>query len=101
MNWWAVLGLAAAAYALKAVGFFGLSRVGLGPAPRRIAAVLPAAMLAALVVAQTVDSGSATVVWTRMAGVAAGAVVAWRRAPLVAVLIVAAAVAAALRWIIG
>lgn len=65
MNWWAVLGLAAAAYALpKAVGFFGLSRVGLGPAPRRIAVVLPAAMLAALVVAQTVDSGSATVVWT-------------------------------------
>ena len=68
--------------------------------PARVASVvdvLAPAMLAALVVTQTVGGDRALVLDERLAGVAAGAVAVWLRAPLVAVMTVAAATAALIR----
>jgi branched-subunit amino acid transport protein len=59
--------------------------------------VLAPAMLAALVVTQTVGGDRELVVDERLAGVAAGAVAVWLKAPLLAVMVVAAATAALIR----
>jgi branched-subunit amino acid transport protein len=68
--------------------------------PTRVASVvevLAPAMLAALVVTQTVGGDRELVVDERLAGVAAGAVAVWLRAPLLAVMLVAGATAALIR----
>jgi hypothetical protein len=59
--------------------------------------VLAPAMLAALVVTQTVGGDGEVVVDERLLGVAAGAVAVRLRAPLVLVMVVAAATAALAR----
>ena len=68
--------------------------------PTRLAAVvevLAPAMLAALVVTQTVGGDRELVLDERLLGVAAGAIAVWLRAPLVVVMVVAAATAALAR----
>ena len=68
--------------------------------PERVASVvdvLAPAMLAALVVTQTVGGDRELVFDERLAGVAAGAVAIWLRAPLLAVMVVAALTAALIR----
>jgi branched-subunit amino acid transport protein len=97
VNWGAILGLGAGAYALKALGVFGLSRARLTGWTLWIVQLLPASLLAALIALQLFETGSAEVVATRVAGVAVGAVAVWRKAPLVVVIVAAAAVTAALR----
>jgi hypothetical protein len=99
VTWIAILGLAAGAYAFKAFGIFGLSRVPLRGRVLVLVQLLPAAMLAALVVTQTMSSGGDPTSWTRVAGVGVGAVATWRRAPLLAVLVVSAATTALLRLV--
>jgi hypothetical protein len=59
--------------------------------------VIAAAMLAALVVTQTVGGDSEIVIDERLAGVAAGGVAIWLRAPLIVVMVVAAVTAAVIR----
>ena len=97
MTWAAILGLAAGAFAFKAIGLFGLSRIHLAGAGLRLVQLIPAALLAGLITLGVFEEGDATAVATRCAGVVAGSVVAWRRAPLFVVLVVAAGVTAALR----
>ena len=66
------------------------------PAPlARVSGALAPALLAALVVVQTVGDGQALSVDPRVAGVAAAAVALLLRAPLLVVLVAAAGVAAA------
>jgi hypothetical protein len=65
----------------------------------RATQLLPPALLAALVVTQTVADGTELTVDARLAGVVAGAIATWRKAPFWLVLLVAAAVAAAIRQI--
>jgi branched-subunit amino acid transport protein len=68
--------------------------------PPRIASVvdvLAPAMLAALVVTQTVGGNREIVLDERLAGIAAGAVAVWLRAPLLVVMAVAAAAAGLIR----
>ena len=70
--------------------------------PERVAAVvdvLAPAMLAALVVTQTFGGDRELVVDARLAGVAAGAVAVWLRAPLLVVMIVAGLTAALIRLV--
>lgn len=99
MSWPVLAGFAAGAWGLKAAGWWGLSRVATtGPAARAVA-LLPAALIAALVAVQTFGPGDATATWTRAAGVAAGGAATWARLPLPAVIVVAAAVTAALRQV--
>jgi branched chain amino acid efflux pump len=99
--------MTAAWIAIAAVGLATIAIKGAGPVvfadrplPRAISAVMPLlapCLLAALVVGQTVGDGRAVVIDARLAGVAAAGVALALRAPLLAVLAVAAGVAAAAR----
>lgn len=110
MSWTTILTLAGGAYLFKALGLlvFGPA-VGAGGAAgsrpdgaaMRVGRLLPPALLAALVVSQTVVTGSRLVIDARLAGVMAGAVAVWRGAPFWLVLVVAASVTALLRLAAG
>jgi branched-subunit amino acid transport protein len=68
--------------------------------PPRVASVvevLAPAMLAALVVTQTVGGDNEIVLDERVTGLAAGGIAVWLRAPLLVVMVVAAATAALIR----
>lgn len=95
---WIVIGVVGAAtMAFKASGPVLLGRRSLPPRVASVVEVLAPAMLAALVVTQAVGGDRALVLDERLAGVGAGAVAVWLRAPLVAVMAVAAATAALIR----
>lgn len=64
---------------------------------QRIAAVLPAPLLAALVVVQTMSTADGMGVDARLLGVVAGGVAVLLRAPFLVVVVVAAVVTAAVR----
>ena len=81
----------------KAAGPVMLGRRELPPRLASVVEVLAPAMLAALVVTQTVGGDRELVVDERLAGVAAGAIAIRLRAPLIAVMAVAAAIAALIR----
>lgn len=96
MSWGAVLVLSVGAYALKAAGLLGGRAAG-HPLVLRTVALLPPALLAALVVVQTLGSDAGIVLDERAAGLAAAGLAVWRRAPFVVVVVTAAAVTAGLR----
>lgn len=96
MSWAAVLLLSAGAYACKAAGLLG-GRAAVSPVALRTVALLPPALLAALVVVQTFAGDSGIVLDERVAGLAVAGVAVWRRAPFVVVVVLAAVVTALLR----
>ena len=81
----------------KASGPVLLGRRRLPPRVAALVDVLAPAMLAALVVTQTVGGDGEIVVAERLAGVVAGAIALRLRAPLLVVMVVAAATAALIR----
>ncbi|MDT0347301.1 AzlD domain-containing protein [Streptomyces litchfieldiae] len=97
------------AIALTAVGCYLVKLLGLAvpaaalerPAVRRLAALLPVALLAALTALQTVDDGGAPVLDARAAGLAAAGVALLLRAPFLLVVAVAVAVTAGVRAVGG
>ena len=95
---WLLVGLTGlSAITLKAVGPV---LVGGRELPLRAAAaveLLAPALLAALIATQTLGSGSALVVDERAAGLAAAAIALALRAPVLVVVVLAAAVTAGLR----
>jgi hypothetical protein len=97
VSWTAILVLAAGAYAFKVLGAVGLGGRSLPDRLVRCVALLPAALLPALIVVATFGAGRALVLDARAAGVAAAAVAAWRRVPFPLVLLVAAVVTASIR----
>jgi uncharacterized membrane protein len=97
MSWRLVVVLAIGAYACKAIGFFVLARRTLAPAIERCLALIPAAVVSALVMKDTFSTGQQLVIDARVAGVAAAAVAVWRRAPFVVVILIGAGVTAAVR----
>lgn len=97
MSWAALLALAGGAYGFKAAGAFLGGRVAVSHGPAPWLALLPPALLAALVTVQTIGGDRAIELDARLAGVAVGGVAAYRRAPFVVVLVVAAAVTAGIR----
>lgn len=95
---WVVIGVVGAVtMAFKASGPVLLGGRELPPRVTAVVEVLAPAMLAALVVTQTVGGDGAIELDERLAGVVAGGVAVWLRAPLVAVMIIAAATAALIR----
>jgi branched-subunit amino acid transport protein len=97
VTWGLVLGLAAGAYAFK---FLGLVVIGSRPLPAaldRCLALVPAAMLTALVVQGTVSTGQDLVIDERLPGIIVAIVLAWRRAPFIVIVTAAAATTAILR----
>jgi hypothetical protein len=97
MSWWGVVALCAAAYGLKAAGVLLAGRVGDGAATRASLELVVVPVLAALVVVQTVDGGERIVVDARLPALLVGALLIWRRAPLLVVAVAAGATAALLR----
>jgi branched-subunit amino acid transport protein len=97
VSWWPVFLLGAGAYACKVVG---LVVIGGRPLPGRVQACLaliPAAMLSALIVANTVTLGQQLVIDARLPGVLAAAAAAWRRWPFPVVVAIGAGVTALVR----
>lgn len=95
---WLVIGVVGAVMmAFKAAGPVLLGRRTLPPRVSAVVEVLAPAMLAALVVTQTVGGDRELVFDARLVGVAAGGVAVWLRAPLLAVMVAAAAAAALVR----
>lgn len=97
MSWTALLLLAGGAYAFKVLGLVVLGGREL-PAPvARCVALLPAALLPALIAVQTLTTDDRLVLDARAAGVGVAIVAAWRRAPFPLVIVLGAAVTAAVR----
>jgi branched-subunit amino acid transport protein len=94
-----LIGLAAGTYLLKAAAPLLLSGRRLPDPVTRLAELLPAALLAALVVVSAVVVDRAIVVDARLAGLVAAAVALALRAPFVVVVVVAAVVTAITRML--
>jgi branched-subunit amino acid transport protein len=97
MTWVVIAVVGAVTILFKASGPVLLGGRELPPRALALVEVLAPAMLAALVVTQTVGGDRQIVLDERIVGVAAGAVAIWLRAPLIVVMVVAAAVAALIR----
>ena len=95
--WIAVVLVGAATVALKAAGPVLLGGRELPPRVRVLVGLLAPALLAALVVTQTLASGRQVVVDARLAGVAAAAISLRLRVPILVAVLVAAVVTAAIR----
>jgi len=95
--WIVVLAVGAGTVVLKAVGPVGVANKELPPRVSELLSMVAPAILAALVVAETFAQGRRLVVDARIAGVAAGAIAAFLRAPLWVVILVGAAATAGAR----
>ena len=97
MTWTLVLLLSAGAYACKVLGLVVVGSRRLPPPLERCFVLVPAAVITALIVKDTLSTGQELVVDARAAGVGAAAIAAWRRAPLIMVIVLGAAVTALVR----
>lgn len=97
MIWFAVLAGSLGCYVEKLVGYFLPHSVLENTSVRRVAGLLPVALLAALVAVQTFAVGQTLVIDARLAGVAVAVVALLLRAPFLVVVLVAAVTAALLR----
>lgn len=97
MTWTLVLVLAAGAYACKVLGLVVLGGRPMPPVVERCLLLIPAALLPALVVQDTFGFGRSLVLDERAVGVGVAALAAWRRAPLIVVIVLGAGVTALLR----
>jgi branched-subunit amino acid transport protein len=94
-----VLVLAAGAYAFKVTGLVILGGRTLPPVVDRCLALIPAAVITALVMKDTFSTGRDLVLDARAIGIAVAVVAAWRRVPLIAVIVLGAAATALVRLI--
>ncbi len=96
--WITVGGLAVATAAIKAFGPLTFGGRELPTLLARVIPLLAPALLAALVVSETVGgTGRSLVIDARLGGVSAAAIALWARAPLYVVVVAAAAVTAGIR----
>lgn len=97
MSWAFVFALAATAYGFKVLGLVLVGDRKLPAMLDRCLALIPAALIAALVMKDTFSIGQHLQVDARAAGVGAAVIAAWRKAPLILVIVIGAAVTAAIR----
>ena len=97
--WVIVLAVGLGTVAIKAAGPVLLGGHPLPPPVQRVVALLAPALLAALVATTAFGSGSALVLDARAVGLAVGAIAIVLRAPVLAVVIAAAATAALVRLV--
>ena len=95
--WAAILLAAGGCYALKLAGLSVPQRLLDGARTRRVALLVPVALLAALIATNTFSAGDRLVLDARAAGLAAAALALRLKAPFLVVVAVAAATAAVLR----
>ncbi|MEV7417659.1 AzlD domain-containing protein [Streptomyces sp. NPDC089919] len=102
MNVWIAIAVTAAGcYLLKLAGLLVPAGALERPAVRRLAALLPVALLAALTAQQTFSTGHALVFDARAAGLAAAGVALLLRAPFLLVVAAAVLVTAGVRALGG
>ncbi|MEY4165590.1 MAG: hypothetical protein RLZ84_427 [Actinomycetota bacterium] len=101
MSWWLVIWLSAGAYLFKVVGVVMLGGRTLPQVVNRCLALIPAALLAALIMKDTLTSGQELVIDARVVGVAIATLATVRRLPLTAVLILGVGSTALVRAIAG
>lgn len=92
MTWGAILSLAAGTYLIRITGMLLRGRITVSARAERLLDLGATALLVALFAVNAVDGG-----WARPAGVAVGALAAWRKVPFVLVVVLAAATTALLR----
>lgn len=95
--WLTVLAACALGFAAKYAGYLVPESVVDGRRRSRVIGLLPVALLAGLVVTQTIGGDERIVLDARLAGVALAVVLLWLRANFVVVVFAAAALAAGLR----
>lgn len=100
MTWAIVVVLAAGVWAQRLLGMFVGGRVlrrhpGLG----RLATLIPAAVVMAVVVQLTLATGKSLALDARAVGMAVAGLLVWRRAPFVVVVLAAAAATALVRLV--
>ncbi|HEY2063209.1 MAG TPA: AzlD domain-containing protein [Amycolatopsis sp.] len=93
----AIAVLGAGTFAFRLAGPMLRTRVNLSPRAERLMALSAIVLLAALVATSALTEGHSFAGIARPAGVLVGGVLAWRKAPFVAVVVAAAATAALLR----
>lgn len=96
-TWTVVLIASAIVMATKLAGYLVPASVAAHPRIQRVSDLLTVALLASLVVIQTVATGDAVGLDARFAAVLVAAGMLWLRAPFVLVVVGAAAVAGVLR----
>lgn len=99
MSWTALLVLSAGCYLLKMLGTVILGGRRMPPVVNRCVALLPAALLPALIAVQTLTTDDRWVVDARAAGVGSAVLAAWAKAPFPVVILLGAAVTAGVRAI--
>lgn len=97
MSWAVLLTIAGGAYGFKAAGSLLSLRFTDSERTQQVLLLLPPALLTALILVWTLDGGERLVADARLAGVSVGAIAAWRKAPFVVVVLLAAGVTAAVR----
>jgi uncharacterized membrane protein len=97
MMWIAVLAGSLGCYLEKVAGYFLPRTVLENPSVRRVAGLLPVALLAALVAVQTFGDGQSLVIDARLAGLVVAVIALLLRAPFLVVVLAAAVTAAVLR----
>ena len=98
---WVAIGvLAVATAALKVAGPLALGGRPLPANVLNVVELLASALLAALVVVETFGQGRSLVLDARVLGAAFAAVAVWRRAPMIVVVVGAAAVTAIARLLV-
>jgi branched-subunit amino acid transport protein len=97
VSWTVLLLLCAISYALKAAGPLLVGGRELGPQLKRPLELVALPLLAALILVQTVGSGHRIVLDARAPALGVAALLAWRRAPFLVIVLAAAATAAVLR----
>lgn len=101
MSWAALFALAAGSYALKAVGPMLVGDRELSTEISRLLALVAVPLLAALIAVQTFADGRTLTIDARAPALAVAAVLVWRRAPFLVVVIAAAVTAALWRALLG
>ena len=97
MTWTLIILLAIGAYAFKVTGLIILGGRSLPPVFERCLGLIPAAIITALVMKDTFTVGQDLALDARALGIAVAVIAAWRRAPLIVVIVLGAAVTALVR----
>ena len=97
MSWALVIWLSIGAYAFKMLGFVVVGSRKLPDVLSRCLMLIPAALLAALVFNSTFISGQSFSIDKRAIGLGVAIIAAWRKMPLIVVVILGAATTAFLR----
>lgn len=97
MSWGVVLILGAGAYVFKVLGLVVIGDRSLPPVLERCIGLIPAALIAAIIVKDTFSVGKHLQIDARAAGIGTAVVLAWKRAPFIAVVLAGAAVTAVIR----